>query len=952
MKSISVFISLLIVFLIPSLRLHAVPATPFPVNIIQSDGSEITVRLHGDEFFHYKTTVDGYALVPNTTGILTYAQMDSNGYLTSTSVKATNIEKRSPSEKNFILRLAKNIDFNKINLQKRNSRLLKSKTAITTTPQKSFPVRGSAKSLVILVNFKDLSFVTANPKTAFTNLLNQKGYAANGGTGSANDYFTASSTGVFNPQFDVVGPFNLPQPMAYYGKNAIADSNDTLPQQMVIDACTQAAAGGVNFAQYDTDNDGVVDNVFIYYAGYNEAEGGTANSIWPHRWALANLATKFNGVSVYDYACTSELSSNHGASMCGIGTFCHEFGHVLGLPDYYVTSGAEHHTLSEWNIMDYGPYLNNGRTPPSYSAFDRFYLNWLVPTELKIGGKYSLDTLTSSNKAYLITKNGDHNLNGANPSPVEFFTLENRQQKGWDTYLPGHGLLLTHIFYNADTWAQNTVNNDPRNMGVDIVEADGIALAETQEAGLDSTLVGDPFPGSKNVTSYNLLLRDGTNIHKPLTNIQELNGIISFNFASHIKLVQNLKPFSTVLGTPSAVQTVTVSGEKLKAPIHISFNVGQHFEMKIDTAKVWGKTITLTPTVDSLVAGTTIQIRYNPTVPSYSATHADTFIFTTSAGDYADAPISGTSTRGIYVIPPVATNATDATFTSFVANWNPVFDATGYYVTVYNIVDGESTVTESFDNGLVAPAGWTITPKSISTSNIYSIKPPSILFSNNGEYIETEAYLLPAVKLSFYIRSLGGSNGGLLVEAHRDQNTWEKVDSIPVVSTLNEKSKAYTFLETKGYDKFRFTYFKGIGSVAFDDITVGFTKLLTYNLKENWITTTIDSVTNLIPNRTYSYMVRASDKSSNYEHITDFSNMISVKTLGYPSKTKLIATKDIDSNIIVNLPTLEYTLYVYNIMGQCIKTIAPDKNIITITGLPKNQLYILKANNLVTKIAL
>ena len=952
MKSISVFITLLIILLIPSIRLNAVPATPFPVNITQPDGSELTVMLHGDEFFNYKTTLDGYTLVPNANGVLTYAQIDTNGYLASTSVKATNIEKRTSPEKNFILKLTKNVDFSKINLLNRNSRLLKSKSALTISPQKSYPLRGSAKSLVILVNFKDKSFVTPNPQLAYTNLLNQKGYAANGGTGSANDYFLASSMGVFNPQFDVVGPFNLPQPMAYYGKNDVS-GNDTLPRQMVIDACTLAAAGGVNFAQYDTDNDGTVDNVFIYYAGYNEAEGGPANSIWPHRWALANLATKFNGVSVYDYACTSELRSNTGSSMCGIGTFCHEFGHVLGLPDYYVTSGAEHHTLSEWNIMDYGPYLNKGRTPPSYSAFDRFYLNWLVPTELKTGGQYSLDTLTTSNKAYLFTQNGNHNLNGANPSPVEFYTLENRQQKGWDTYLPGHGMLLTHIFYNAYDWQQNVVNNNPVAMGVDIVEADGIALAETSTAGLDPTLSGDPFPGVNNVTSFNPLLRDGTNIHKPLRNIQEINGIIQFYFASYISLTQNLKPFSTIQGTPSALQTVTVSARKLKGPITVAFNVGQHFEMKIDTAKFWGKTITLTPTIDSLVTNTTIQIRYNPTVPSYSAVHSDTFTFTTITGDYANAQISGTSTRAVYVVPPIANEATNDTFTSFVASWNKVNDAVGYYLTAYNIVDGESNITEAFDNGIVAPPDWIITPKNISTSNIYSgTNPPSVQFSNSGEYIETEAYLLPVTKLSFYIRSLGGSNGGFLVEAHRDQNTWDKVDSIPVVSTLIEKNKTYSFQETKAYDMFRFTYYKGIGSVTFDDVSVSFSKQLTYNFRNAWITSNVDTLTNLLPNTTYSYKVRASDKSSFYENITDFSNLISVKTLVYPSNKILIASKDINNNIIVNLPSLEATLYVYNILGQCIRTIVPDKNAITITGLPKNQMYILKANNLVTKIAL
>jgi len=947
MKSISIFVVFLIVLFIPTVHLDAVRATPFPVTITQPDGSQLTIRLHGDEYYNYKTTLDGYPLMPDSNGILTYAKVDASGNLISTLVKASNIEKRSDTEKSFVKTLSVNTDFTKL---RQLARATRSINAVTETSYlKTYPLTGTPKSLVILVNFKDLSFVTPDPKTAFTNLLNQKGYSANGATGSATDYFHDSSTGVFNPQFDVVGPFTLPQNMAYYGGND-SSGDDVNPQQMVIDACAMAAASGVDFSQYDTDKNGVVDNVFIYYAGYNEAEGGPKNSIWPHRWTLADLTTKFNNVSVYDYACTSELRSNSGSNMCGIGTFCHEFGHVLGLPDYYVTSGTDHHTLSEWNIMDYGPYLNNGRTPPSYSAWDRFYLNWLKPTELKVTGTYSLDALTSSNSAYLISQNGNFNMNSTSPSPAEFFTLENRQQKGWDTYLPGHGMLVSHIYYNQSTWENNTVNNAASAMGVDIVEADGTAI--TESTSIDPTLSGDPFPGTSKVTSYTPLLRAGTDIHKPLVNIQEINGIIKFHFGSKIVLTQNLQSFSTVQGTPSAVQSVTVSGTELKGAINVAFKTGQHFEMKIDTAKVWGKTITLNP-VDSVVGNTTIQIRYNPTVPSYSSVHADTLLFSTTAGDYASIAASGTSTRAIYVVPPVATDASDVTFASFVANWNSVYDATGYYITVYHVANGESSLTEGFDNGLTASTDWTITAKSISNSTAYSgTNAPSIQFSNTGEYVETENYIVPITKVSFYIRSLGGSNGGFLVEAQNDQNVWEKVDSIPVTSVLNQKSQSYSFLETKGYDRLRFTYIKGVGSLTFDDVTVTLSKQLNYNLRENWVTSTLDTISNLLPSTTYSYKVRASDKSSYYENITDFSNVISQETMSYPLETKLVVSKDINSNVTVNLPSLGSTLYVYNILGQCIKTIIPSQTTIVISGLQKNQVYIIKSNNRVTKIVL
>ena len=946
-KSLKLFF-ILIIAILPSVYTNAVPALPFPIKITQPDGSELTVRLHGDEYFSYKTTVDGYALTPDSLGILTYARINANGKFSTTRVKASNIGKRSSTERKLIQTLTPNIDLSNRN---QTSRALRSKQLVSASvQQKSYPLTGSPKSLVILVSFLDNNFVTPTPQTAFANLLNQSGYSTNGGTGSAKDYFHDSSMGVFNPQFDVVGPYKLSNTMSYYGKNDTDDS-DTNPRQMVIDAC-KAASADVDFSQYDTDGDGIVDNVFIYYAGYNEAEGGSVNSVWPHRWTLADYSTVVDGKIIFDYACTSELRGNSGSNMCGIGTFCHEFGHVLGLSDYYVTKGTEHHTLSQWNIMDYGSYLNNGRTPPTYSAFDRFFLNWLIPTELKVAGNYQLDNLATSNKAYLISQYGNHNLNGSNPSPVEFFTLENRQKSGWDTYLPGHGMLITHIYYNSTTWANNTVNDDATAMGVDIVEADGTAI--TENSSIDPTLSGDPFPGTSNVTSYNPTLRSGTNIRKPILKIQEINSKISFHFGSNITLVQNLQQFSTVQGTPSAVQTLTVSANQLESPVNISFKIGQHFEMKkeSDPVSAWGKTITLTP-IDSVIANTNIQIRYNPTVPSYTAIHSDTLVLSSETGDYASAQITGISTRPIYVVTPVANEASNTTFTSFIANWNPVYDATGYYLTVYNLAEGASTVTEGFNNGLVAPANWTISAKNISSSSIYSgTTPPSIQFSNTGDSITTETYLLPVTNLSFYIRSMGGSNGGFLVEAQNGQDKWIRVDSIPVTSSLNEKSKSYSFQETNGYNRFKFIYFKGIGSITFDDVAVSFTKKINYNLHESWINSNTDTIYNVIPNTEYYYKVKASDKSTYYENITNFSNLVSVKTLNYPYTKKLVTNVDSSGDVTVYLPTIDTTLNIYNILGQQIRVITPESTTLKITDLPRRQVYILKANNLITKIAI
>ena len=951
MKVLHQLSTIFLTLLLSISTLYAVPACPDPVKFTQVDGSEITIRIRGDEFFHYTTTEDGYVLIPDATGILTYAEQDANGKLVSTKVRANSTNRRSSAERKFVQGLRRNLNLTATNRSRRAQR--SAAAPVNETPKRAYPISGTPKSLVILVNFSDLSFVTANPKIAFTNLLNETGYATNGGTGSAKDYFNDNSMGVFNPQFDVVGPFTLPNPMIFYGKND-GSGQDTYPQEMVVDACTLASAGGVDFSQYDTDKNGTVDNVFIYYAGYNEAETNKMmpNTIWPHRWSLANRLTKFNGVTVFDYACTSELRSASGSNMCGIGTFCHEFGHVLGLPDYYVTSGTDHQTLSYWNIMDSGPYLNSGRTPPAYSAFDRFFLDWLIPTEIKDGGDFSLEKITTSNKAYIFTQNGNHNLSGSNPNPVEYFTLENRQKMGWDSFLPGHGLLLSHIYYNASSWSSNSPNNNALAMGFDIVEADGLAS--------DANLSGDPFPGAANISSFTPRLRDGTDIKKPLSNIQEANSIITFHFASQIVLADTLKTFLTTQGTPSNKQTITVSGSNLKNNIDISLQNKLHFKIKraTDSEAAWKDTLILRP-INQVVAKTVIQICYNPTVPSYKNNHTEKLSFFDGISDYTERNLTGISTRPVYVVSPVAGTATDTTSYGFVTHWNSIFDATGYYMTLYSISNGSSTIREGFDNGLTPPSNWIISPQSTSSTASYcGIKTPSIQFSNNKEFVQTEQYIVPANKLSFFLRSLLGINGGFLVEGTNSAGAWERIDSIAISSSINV-IKNYPLPLEKGFNRFRFTYTKGSGSVTFDDLTLGFDKTVNYALNEQWTTETKDTVKNLIPDTEYSFKVKASDENSvyGYKNLTEYSNIISIKTLPYPNSQSLVARVDANGNIWVILPASDVnlqnsSLQVYNLLGQCVKTIVPNGNPYTINDLPRQQIYILRVNGMTAKIAL
>ena len=659
-----------VMLLFCTFRAAAVPAYPYPVTITQPDGTQLTVVMKGDEYHHYHTTADGYLIVKNETGVFNYARRDARGILTDTRVKATNEGVRSASERAFISNLSTNTNLKDISGQMRANRI--KQKAASVAPPARFPISGSPRSLVILVNFSDLAYVTANPTDAFTAMLNEEGYDANGGTGSARDYFRDNSMGTFSPRFDVVGPYKLPQTLKYYGEND-ADDYDMNPVQMIVDACAKADSAGVDFTIYDTDGDGLVDNVFVYYAGYNEAEWGGDDTVWPHRWDIqpgynyngTEASLTFDGKRVMDYACSSELKGKTGISMAGIGTFTHEFGHVLGLADMYATDGAEHQTLSYWNIMDSGAYLNSGRTPPAYNAFERFQLGYLAPELLQnYPVNVSLDTLLSSNKAYLISPTNTFDMNRNNPVPSEFFLLENRQKKGWDKYLPGHGMLVYRINYNQNDWDYNEPNNNPDKMGVDIMEADGIAN--------DNTLAGDPFPGTANKTSYELVLRSGTKLYKKITNITETAGKITFNIEkmAAIETTAATLYFTSEVNTTSALQSVRVTTVNLSGT---------------------GLTLSITGTDASMftfngngtlpLAGGEVFVSFTPTTEG-----SKTAVLKITDGTVErQINLNGTATMPALGIPVVPTdvNSIVADNAGFTAVWNPVNAAESYRLNVY-----------------------------------------------------------------------------------------------------------------------------------------------------------------------------------------------------------------------------------------------------------------------------
>jgi M6 family metalloprotease-like protein len=353
-------------------------------------------------------------------------------------------------------------------------------------------------------------------------MLNSKNFSLNGGTGSAKDYFEEMSMGQFTPTFDVYGPYTLPNTYKYYGAND-QYGDDLHPGQLIMEVC-KLADDDINYADYDFDGDGYVDNVYVFYAGTGEASSYVENDIWPHQYTLSewNYYDKdvepitCDGKIVDRYACSNEVTDG---APSGVGTFVHEFSHVMGLPDLYVTTVTDHNcTPGYFSVLDYGPYNNDGHTPPAYGAYERNAMGWIDLDEFDGSDTYTLENIATSNKAYVVETSREK----------EFYLFENRQLTGWDAYIPNHGMMIWHIDATSQQIFDNNIpNNNQSHQYVAVVKPNG-------EENMDYAS-GWTWPGTSGKTAFSSsttpAFKDWKNVasEKALANIAETNGIISFD---------------------------------------------------------------------------------------------------------------------------------------------------------------------------------------------------------------------------------------------------------------------------------------------------------------------------------------------------------------------------------------------------------------------------------------
>ena len=504
----------------------ATVADPQPVKMKQSDGKELTVLMKGDERVSWAKTTDGYTLLKDGNEGYVYAVTDGKGGIKRSKVLAHDPQVRNQAEKEFVSSLDTNLFYSaeQISIMKQYFEINRD-FAYRTGYMNSQAFVGDGtkedyKMVVILMSFSDYAFTT--PREEIDNLFNQVGYSTNGHPGSVHDYFDASSSGKLNLTAKVIGPYVANHPITYYGESYTGVDNNgqeytvnDLHVRDLIQEAVNKANDDVDFSEFTNGapND-YVSCVYVLYAGVPESSSGNPSyTIWPHRSRLVN-PMYVDGVYVYDYGCSSEFngSINYPSDLT-IGTICHEFSHVLGQPDYYDTdygTGGSAFHPDAWDLMASGNYNGGGKFPPLWSAMERTERNYIQLDTLENETDVTIGDLQYTNQAYISFYPNTNK---------EYLIFENRQQTGWDSYLPGHGMLVFRVDKNVNGWNNNCINCRADNPGYQIIPANDRYTSYSAS--------GHPFPGTlanhslTDSSTPNSKSKSGVSLSKSINNITE-----------------------------------------------------------------------------------------------------------------------------------------------------------------------------------------------------------------------------------------------------------------------------------------------------------------------------------------------------------------------------------------------------------------------------------------------
>ena len=552
MKNLSIILFMVLI----TLPIGAVKVDPQPATVVQRDGTKLTVILHGDEDFHWYTTTDNVFLAH--VGYDYYvADIDDDGNLTPTMQLAHEKTDRSSQEVLLIERqMNKSVFITNANRHKKEKQQQRISIGTSTPPYLTH--KGSPNILVILVQFSDLSFSLDNPQKSFQDYLNGEGPLTDYGLredrnyGSVRQYFHDMSQGLFEPIFDVSAPITLSNSWTFYGTNIT---------ELIEESCNKVD-NQIDFSKYDNDKDGYVDHISIIFAGYSGNVSGTSSyCIWPSCGELYSYGRTYDGVKVCRYGLTGELNYYPDKTykeppykrINGVGVFCSVFSNTLGLPNVYpITDEAkqcDNQGMEYWDLLDIGSYTDNGYTPTPYTPWEMCVMGWADIEDL---GSADRKVTLPEKKYYKIATDNDY----------EYLILQNLQNNNWASKMLGHGMIVYRIDYpNMFVTKDYNPNNTAGKPGITLVPADQLLISSTRVYQNESerseakpysseeyvqSFYGDPYPGTAGVTDLPIVRLNHTTITKPICNIKEENGIITFDYMKS--------------GEPSGSVTKTVEG--------------------------------------------------------------------------------------------------------------------------------------------------------------------------------------------------------------------------------------------------------------------------------------------------------------------------------------------------------------------------------------------------------
>ena len=722
---------ILMLLLSCALAAVAVPAKPGWVTLKQSDGTLLRVQAVGNAFNHALLTSDGLMVALGDDGDYYY----KSSLTGMSTVLAHEPSQRSASERAFIVSQHSNLTMTHKEFKPIQGRPFFGVGG--SNADADVPSLGARKVPIILVEYQD---------KRFNNTREQIIQAMLTGNTSVQQYFKDQSNGKYDPDFEVFGIYTLSQNRQYYGGNTSGGDDKGLGS-MVTEACQMAAADGVSFNRFDTNSDNYCDVVIVIYAGVGEAQASytVPSAIWPCNWNLqsasyygmgGNGAFRPNGSNVYvnNFAVFNELhgSSDNTTTIDGIGTFCHEFGHCLGLPDFYDTNYGGHYGMGYWDIMDTGCYANDTYTPVGYSAYEKNFMGWIDYVIPHPGTHYTLPIWNQKNEETDKALFLQSDINGN-----EYFIIENRRQQGWDRYLPGQGLLIHHITYSAERWSANTPNNQNIQL-VTIMPADN-SLSTNNESGDTwprndkSAFTDNSTPAAKlNMTASGNITGNAGYLGKPVTEMTiHGDGTASFWYMKGaitdptIQVsAENVNCGATQVNS-SVTKTFSVTGLALTNDITLTLN---------DPNGVF----TVNPTVinsSNATNGVTVTVTFSPTaVQNYTAE------LTLASNGAENVTVNLTGQGLIETHTPVMQPAVEEyiNLTEFRADWTdqtPAENVTSYTLEVMTKPDGPVAVEGGIcdltdveavtnDNGTLPNVASTATdylPEGWSAENIFYV---------------------------------------------------------------------------------------------------------------------------------------------------------------------------------------------------------------------------------------